>query len=297
MKDYPKNPGKLPVLKLCNKIKRNCPKTDVKPLGPLGGKHNIDAKLMKHLQSMLIALGYDLGTTGVDGDFGKLTRNAVIDFQKEKKDWEGKELNEDGLVGPRTADAFNRAMVGKWYDEYTTPKELTNEKRILTVTSKFMSDTGTLLEHLEHVEKIKVILKGPLPSGSMHKLIITLLDANGDPQPDVHYILKVGELTYDTHTDSEGCISNLIPTNIDQGTLIIDGQEIVLNIGGLAPIEQLIGVQARLNNLGYDCGPPTDKMNAETVQALRRFQALHALEVTGQVTPETRGKLKEIYGH
>jgi hypothetical protein len=259
-------------------------------------------KLVETVQKMLKTLGYDLGTSGpngdgVDGVFGELTEDAVRDFQEKNKDWDGKHLRPDGLVGPETSDALNRAMVSVWYDFYPTHKKLTDEKRILTVTSKFMSDPGTLLEHLEHVEKIKIIIRGPVPSPSMHKLIIRLLDSNEDPQPNVHYVLKVGELTYDAHTDSKGRISHRIPTNIDQGTLIIDEQEIVLKIGELAPIEELTGVQARLNNLGYDCGPPTGTMNAITEEALGRFQVLHGLVATGKVTPDTTAKLKGIYGH
>lgn len=51
---------------------------------------------VKALQQQLIALGYDLGKWGADGDFGSATENAVKAFQKDKG------LAVDGIVGPST---------------------------------------------------------------------------------------------------------------------------------------------------------------------------------------------------
>ncbi|MCD4816073.1 MAG: peptidoglycan-binding protein [Methanosarcinales archaeon] len=48
-----------------------------------------DPELVKHLQKILLTLGYDPGTygldkDGVDGSFGKLTETAVNDFHEKK---------------------------------------------------------------------------------------------------------------------------------------------------------------------------------------------------------------------
>ena len=48
---------------------------------------------VKELQAMLDKLGYDLGSCGIDGDFGKATETAVRSFQSDHR------LAVDGIVG------------------------------------------------------------------------------------------------------------------------------------------------------------------------------------------------------
>lgn len=52
------------------------------------------------LQTMLIQRGYDVGSTGADGKFGKATMNAVLQFQKDMG------LVQDGIVGKNTWNAL-----------------------------------------------------------------------------------------------------------------------------------------------------------------------------------------------
>ena len=56
-------------------------------------------------QTMLQQLGYDLGACGVDGDYGSMTRLAVISFQRDHG------LVADGVCGPMTWDALDKAIV------------------------------------------------------------------------------------------------------------------------------------------------------------------------------------------
>ena len=48
------------------------------------------------MQGILERLGYDLGSCGVDGDFGRMTEKAVKAFQKDHG------LKTDGICGPKT---------------------------------------------------------------------------------------------------------------------------------------------------------------------------------------------------
>ena len=60
---------------------------------------------VKLLQTKLIALGYDCGSSGADGDFGDATYDAVIAFQTKNN------LEVDGVVGPQTWIAINTAIL------------------------------------------------------------------------------------------------------------------------------------------------------------------------------------------
>ena len=56
-----------------------------------------------YIQAILMDLGYDLGSWGADGDFGKKTEEAVKIFQASHG------LEPDGIVGPKTLEALESA--------------------------------------------------------------------------------------------------------------------------------------------------------------------------------------------
>jgi hypothetical protein len=98
-------------------------------------------------------------------------------------------------------------------------------------------------------------------------------------------------------TDGDGVLRVFIPPDASSGKLTIgpDEQVYELDFGKLQPIDTIEGVQARLNNLGYPCGPANGEMNDETRTALERFQRRFLLEPTGEIDDATREKLVEVH--
>lgn len=79
------------------------------------------------LQGNLIALGYDVGKWGADGDFGSGTESAVKAYQTAKG------LTVDGIVGEKTWAALDADMNGQGDDD--NPAEPANPTGNLTVKS------------------------------------------------------------------------------------------------------------------------------------------------------------------
>jgi N-acetylmuramoyl-L-alanine amidase/peptidoglycan L-alanyl-D-glutamate endopeptidase CwlK len=167
----------LPAQRLCNS---SPPFNPIKGEGPLGNEstgkmffHGKDKKeLVTRVQTALLELGKNLGPAGIDGIFGNATEKALKSFQEENMDFEGNPLAVDGLVGPETSDALNRAMVGRHFDVYQTPKEITDGKLIVTATLKAAKE-GIRLD-LSEIQSIKFLLV------DFNLFKIALFDADGE---------------------------------------------------------------------------------------------------------------------
>ena len=80
---------------------------------------------VKECQRLLQKLGYDLGSYGVDGDFGRATEAAVKKFQQEHG------LTADGVCGPKTWEALLKAEPSeKKYMVTITGLDLTQAKAL-----------------------------------------------------------------------------------------------------------------------------------------------------------------------
>ncbi len=121
------------------------------------------------------------------------------------------------------------------------------------------------------------------------------------PRKKVPYILEIdGKLTRG-QSDDQGYIEYAIPPDAQKGTLTIDSGTpketvIPLELGSLDPIDEISGVKHRLANLGFNCGDFTDEAGEDFAAALRTFQQLNGLPVTGNVDDATKSKLKELHG-
>ncbi|MGQ9695142.1 MAG: PGRP and LysM peptidoglycan-binding domain-containing protein [Thermodesulfobacteriota bacterium] len=122
---------------------------------------------------------------------------------------------------------------------------------------------------------------------------------HGDqPRANELYTLEIDGMIISGNTDGEGRIEQHLPPKAKRGKLLLGEyqEEFILEFGHLDPIEEISGVQARLNNLGFDCGKVDGILGPKTEAALKEFQKQYGLLVTGKIDEQTINKLKNIYG-
>jgi N-acetylmuramoyl-L-alanine amidase len=127
---------------------------------------------------------------------------------------------------------------------------------------------------------------------------LVLVDDESEPRKDEPYILEIDGELYSGTTDNDGKIEHRIRPNAREGKLLFGAEgeeEYLLQLGNLDPVEEISGVQERLQNLGFDCGKIDGHMGAKTESALRAFQKKYQLQVTGQPDEATRQKLKGLH--
>jgi len=134
------------------------------------------------------------------------------------------------------------------------------------------------------------------------RLRIVVKDEDDQPIANASCKLTVEGETCDLTTDGNGLLEQQIPPTAHEGTLLLKGEtaaaniEIPIKIGYLHPLEETTGVQARLNNLGYNAG----EVGGEDMELLRsaveEFQIDHGLTPDGKWGPSFQAKLKEVYG-
>jgi len=128
------------------------------------------------------------------------------------------------------------------------------------------------------------------------KLVLQLKKL-GQPRKNEKYVLVVDGTSYNGTLDGDGKLQQFIPPDARGGQLILSGgKEIIpIRIGDLNPIEELSGVQQRLNNLGLFCGNEDGTLDDQTTAAIRTFQQKNGLPVTGQADGATKAKLQELH--
>lgn len=132
--------------------------------------------------------------------------------------------------------------------------------------------------------------------GEECKLKMTLL-MMGEPRANEAYVLNIdGKLIRGT-TGGDGLLEQVIPADAKSGKLILSGgqEEYDIRIGHLNPIDDLSGVQQRLNNLGFSCGAEDGEMNDALSAAIESFQNRYHLPVTGQPDAATKAKLEQLH--
>jgi N-acetylmuramoyl-L-alanine amidase len=134
------------------------------------------------------------------------------------------------------------------------------------------------------------------------RLRLRLEDDLHRPYKETKYQLRIGQKYWRGSTNGSGMVNHEIPADAVDGEITIfpsglpedSGYTFLLHLGHLDPVEEDAGVDARLLNLGY--GPVETEgslSDAERADALKQFQADHGLQASGELTDETRSKLRE----
>jgi hypothetical protein len=128
------------------------------------------------------------------------------------------------------------------------------------------------------------------------KLCIRLLD-DDDPRANEKYTLIVNGARLSGQTDGDGFLEQRIPADAREGELLLkDGSEQhTIQLGYLDPIDEIAGIQGRLQNLGFYGGEIDGEMSDATVAAIMGFQSDQQIDQTGEADSATKSALKAAY--
>ncbi|MFC2172651.1 peptidoglycan-binding protein [Acidobacteriota bacterium] len=136
--------------------------------------------------------------------------------------------------------------------------------------------------------------------GVPSKLRLVFKDEEDKPRAGLAYTLEIDGESFSGRTDAQGRLEHPIPPNARRGKLVLgtaeNREEHELQLGHIDPVSEISGVQARLNNLGFDAGAINGKFGPQTKKALKEFRAQFKLTATGESDEATQEKLKEQHG-
>ncbi len=134
-----------------------------------------------------------------------------------------------------------------------------------------------------------------------------LKDEVGEPLSGMRAVLDVGGQSLDAEVGSDGMLELELPEDTDLSTsslkVFLDpyseepSHEFDIQVAHMDPVEELSGIQARCNMLGYYCGVVDGLMGDNTREGVKSFQMENGLNVDGKPGPLTQAKLKEVFGY
>jgi N-acetylmuramoyl-L-alanine amidase len=112
--------------------------------------------------------------------------------------------------------------------------------------------------------------------GTPAKLRI-VLEEDGVPLKDAPYVLRVDGVAKEGRTDGSGLLDEWISPTAEHAELEVGGVVYALEVGGMNPLDDLLGVQSRLQNLGFYAGALDGLDGPLTRAAVREFRAIAQL--------------------
>jgi len=168
---------------------------------------------------------------------------------------------------------------------------------------------GDLVRFPPIVPKWVPVQRGPTHRFRLGRQRTTTIRLELGGGPEGPWSRRPFQLLYDATTlegmtDALGVVEVDVPIRLGRALLrifTIDGSsdpsyELELLIGHLDPVEEISGVQARLNAIGFSCGPVDGRAGKRTVTAIRDFQSVFGLRADGIADESTRAALVRVHG-
>jgi Putative peptidoglycan binding domain len=138
-----------------------------------------------------------------------------------------------------------------------------------------------------------------LRKGIPARFRIQLFDVE-TPHAGVHYVLEAGDARFEGKVTAQGVVEQWIPPDAEEGTLTlrVKGGDRVINLqfGQLDPLDEVVGIQKRMFNLGYLSDPyEKGELDEPTRTALKSFQRRFQLKETGEPDDPTRSLLDRYH--
>ncbi len=151
----------------------------------------------------------------------------------------------------------------------------------------------------------------PIETNKVHTFTVKTLkawfrivarDDKGAPLANCRFQLDVGGKLRGGYTDASGVIELQIDPKAKEGKLTVhvsddpkDSYTWNVKLGHLDPIDKVSGVKARLTNLGFVCGEINDQEDDKYKDAVRNFQIVYRLPLTGEVDDAMRSMLLALH--
>ncbi len=139
----------------------------------------------------------------------------------------------------------------------------------------------------------------------MVKLSVKLTDELYQPYAKKHYELRVKGFRYEGTTGDDGGVEHDVPREAEVATLELwledyptgKRRTFTFELAKLPPASTVPGLRCRLKNMGYFKGPEEgDELDDAVVAALKRFQAQHDMEPTGNADAGTIAAIVARHG-
>lgn len=153
---------------------------------------------------------------------------------------------------------------------------LPGDKVVVPEPEKSQAPTETQKKHIFKLGRPKLCIRLKLLS-------------QGDALKKVKYQLQIDSKQRLGETNDDGVLTELIEPTAVEGILTVsdDPNRHMLHFGFLDPLDTTSGLQARMNNLGFDSGSVDGDWGANTRSGMQAFQSKNGLTETSKVNDET----------